>query len=229
MQSFGASWFALALVGWALLGCSGCATTSEMATWWPWYEPDQTADLAKYGPISRQKIERLEEMRKVRTPGSQEDLQLAEEIFAETDPLVRLHIVRTLEQYRTPTADAALYAALKDNDVDVRTEACKAWGRRGGPDASRVLGEALASDTSVDVRIAAAKALGEMKDPQAVPHLAVALEDPDPALQYRAVEAMRLATGKDLGNDANRWREYAKNPNPNVEEESIADKIRRLY
>ena len=102
-------------------------------------------------------------------------------------------------------------------------------GKRGGPDASRVLAEALSGDTSVDVRIAATQALGEMRDPQAVPLLAVALEDPDPALQFRAVQAMRLASGKDLGNDVNLWRQYAKNPDPNAREESVADKLRRMF
>ena len=71
--------------------------------------------------------------------------------------------------------------------------------------------------------------LGEMRDPQAVPLLTVALEDPDPALQFRGVEAMRLATGKDLGNDVNRWREYAQNPDPNASEESVAGKLRRMF
>jgi HEAT repeat protein len=228
MQSIRAQCCAL-VAGLSMLGSAGCASTQQLATWWPWYEPDQTADLAQYGPISRQKIESLKELQKPRTPGANEDSLLADQVQHESDPLVRLHIVRALAQYQTPTADAALYAALKDNDVDVRIEACNAWGRRGGPDASRVLGEALAGDTSVDVRIAAAKALGEMRDPQAVPLLAVALEDPDPALQFRAVEAMRLASGKDLGNDVNRWREFAKNPDMNAPNESLARRLGRLF
>jgi HEAT repeat protein len=107
--------------------------------------------------------------------------------------------------------------------------ACEALGELGGPESGRLLGQALSHDTSVDVRIAATKALGEMNDPQAVPILAVALEDPDPALQFSGVEAMRMATGKDLGNDVNRWREFAKNPDPNVPEERLADKLRRAF
>jgi HEAT repeat protein len=228
MQSIPAKCCAL-VVGLSMLGSTGCASTPQLAPWWPWSEPDQTAELAQYGPISRQKIESLKELQKAPTPGAIEDTRLADQMQHETDPLVRLHIVRTLAHYETPTADAALYAALKDNDVDVRIEACKAWGRRAGPDAGRVLGETLAGDTSVDVRIAAAKALGEMRDPQAVPLLAVALEDPDPALQFRAVEAMRLASGKDLGNDVNRWREFAKNPDMNAPEESLARRLGRLF
>jgi HEAT repeat protein len=216
-----------------LTTCGGCAQTPELATWWPWHEPDQTADLAKYGPISRQKIERLEELAKQISDDATEQervtAELAEQIQRESDPLVRMHIVRVLSRCRTPLAAAVLNAGLKDSDTDVRVECCKAWGRRGGVDASRVLGETLASDTSVDVRLAATQALGAMRDPQAVPLLAVALDDPDPALQFRAVQAMRLASGKDLGNDVNQWRQYAKNPDPNAREESVADKLRRLF
>lgn len=212
---------------------SGCASRGELATWWPWYEPDQTADLAKYGPVSRQKVEHLESLREQASAADVAErervaAELAQQIQNETDPYVRIHIIRTLAQYPTPAADAVLYAALKDPDADVRVECCQAWATRGGADAADFLGETLASDTNVDVRIAAAKALGEMGDPRAVPHLAIALEDPDPALQFRAVAAMRNITGEDLGNDVNAWREYAKNPELK-RDESIAGRFRRLF
>jgi HEAT repeat protein len=232
MRSLRAHWFALALFGSASF--SGCANSEKMATWLPWHEPDQTADLAKYGPISRQKIEQLQTLSKQLPAADAAEhervsAELAEQIQHESDPLVRMYIVRTLSRCNTPLAAALLNAGLRDPDTDVRVECCKAWGRRRGPDASRVLGEALASDTNVDVRIAATKALGEMRDPQAVPLLAVALDDPDPALQFRAVQAMRLASGKDLGNDVNRWREFAKNPDANAPDESVAGRLGRMF
>src|SRR5688572_17537477 len=100
MQSISARCCAL-VVGVAMLGSIGCASTPQLATWWPWYEPDQTAELAQYGPISRQKIESLKELQKAHTPPTIEDSRLADQMQHETDPLVRLHIVRTLAQYRT--------------------------------------------------------------------------------------------------------------------------------
>jgi HEAT repeat protein len=206
----------------------GCASTNEMATWWPWHQPDQSADLARYGPVSWQKIEQLKELRKLESAAIDESA-LAGQFRSETDPLVRLEIVRTLAHVPTPTAGAVIAAALQDPDVDVRVTACQEIGKIGGEQASRLLGETLAGDTSVDVRIAATKALGQMRDPQAVPLLVVALEDPDPALQLRGMEAMRLASGKDLGNDVNRWREYALRPDPDAPEESLAAKMRRLF
>lgn len=227
MRNFRASWYVLALLVSAL--CYGCASTEELATWWPWYVPDQSADLAKYGPISRQKIEQLQELRELGTPPADLHTSLADQLGRETDPMVRLEVVRTLAAYPSEQSRVIIAAALKDPDVDVRVTACEALGKLGGPESGRLLGQALAHDTSVDVRIAATKALGAMQDPQAVPVLAVALEDPDPALQFSGVEAMRMATGKDLGNDVNRWRQYAKNPDPNAAEERLADKMRRAF
>lgn len=220
-------WFVLALVMSALF--SGCASTEEMATWWPWYEPDQTADLAKYGPISRQKIEQLQSLRENPTPPADLHTSLAEQLQRESDPMVRLELVRTLAAFPSDQSQMLIAAALQDPDVDVRVTACQALGNLGGAEASRLLGATLAADASVDVRIAATKALGKMHDPQAVPLLTVALEDPDPALQFSGVEAMRLATGKDLGNDVNRWRQYAQNPDPNAAEKRLADKVRRAF
>ena len=227
MQNSRALWYVLALLVSTL--SYGCASTDELATWWPWYEPDQTADLAKYGPISRQKIEQLQELRESDTPPANLHTSLGEQLQRETDPMVRLEILRTLAAFPSDPSRMLIAAALKDPDIDVRVTACEALGALGGADSGRLLGQAVAHDTSVDVRIAATKALGQMNDPQAVPLLAVALEDPDPALQFSGVEAMRLATGKDLGNDVNRWRQFARNPDPNVTEERLADKVRRAF
>jgi HEAT repeat protein len=137
--------------------------------------------------------------------------------------------VRTLAAFPSDESRAIIAGALQDPDVDVRVTACQALGRLGGPESGRLLGLALAHDKSVDVRIAATKSLGEMGDPQAAPLLAVALEDPDPALQYSGIAAMRMATGVDLGNDVNRWRQYVQNSDPNLAEERLADKLRRPF
>jgi HEAT repeat protein len=209
----------------ALFAC-GCASTDELYSWWPWYEPDQTADLQKYGPISRQKIDHLRDLRHSLSDESMADI--AQQIQQERDPSVRLEMVRTLASHSSPQARALVAAALKDADPDVRVAACEELGKVGGEESARLLAEALASDTNVDVRIAATEALGEMRDPRAVPLIAVALEDQDPALQLRGMEAMRLASGKNLGKDVNQWRQYAKNPDIEAREESIADRFGRL-
>jgi hypothetical protein len=60
-----------------------------------------------------------------------------------------------------------------------------------------------------------------------VPALGVALEDPDPAMQYRAVNSLRAISGRDLGNDVQQWRLYVKGQLP--EEPTFAERLRRLF
>jgi hypothetical protein len=59
--------------------------------------------------------------------------------------------------------------------------------------------------------------------------LAKALEDPDPAVQYRAVGALKKVSGRDLGDDVNKWREWAADPDGSSAEWSIAEGFRQLF
>ena len=72
-------------------------------------------------------------------------------------------------------------------------------------------------------------ALGECRDESAIPVLARALEDSDPAVQYRAVAALKTVSGRDLGNDVNRWREWAADPEGSSAEWSIAETLRKVF
>lgn len=145
-------------------------------------------------------------------PGERERIaqQVAAALPMEPDPLIRIEMVRTLGACSGAAAEAALRQAAKDPDADVRVAACRAWARLKGPSASEVLRERLASDTDIDVRLAAAEGLGELRDPASLAALGTVLEDPDPALQYRAVASLRKVAPVDLGNDVDRWRQYVK-------------------
>ena len=68
----------------------------------------------------------------------------------------------------------------------------------------------LNGDVDQDVRLAAARALGQTHEQVAITALASALEDKSVAMQRRAVLSLQQITAQDLGNDVNKWREYAK-------------------
>ncbi len=129
-------------------------------------------------------------------------------------PLLRAAAVDALAELAVPEADSGLALALKDKDPTVRIAACRAWAQHGGKQAIEHLAEMLGSDTNLDVRLAAAKALGRFKDPTAYEALGLALDDSDPALQYRAVESLKEASGRDFGNDLDAWRRLARGENP---------------
>jgi HEAT repeat protein len=178
--------------------------------------------------------EQIEGLRKMaqaaakKSPQQQEETSklLAAAIQKESDPLIRAEIVHTMGFFSTATAVAVIRAALKDPDANVRITACEALGKTKGPVAVAGLAETLKSDLDKDVRLAAARALGETKDPAARDALGVALDDPDPAMQYRAVMSLRLVTGQNFGNDVARWRAYVKGePPPPAKPVSIANRL----
>jgi HEAT repeat protein len=178
--------------------------------------------------------EQIEGLRKMgeaaakKSPQEQEESSkmLAAAIQKESDPLLRSEIIHTLGYFATATATAVCRAGLKDPDANVRISACEALGRKKGPVAVQGLAETLKSDLDKDVRLAAARALGETKDPAAREALGVALDDPDPAMQYRAVVSLRLVTGQNFGNDVARWKAYAKGePPPPAKPVSIANRL----
>ncbi|MFV2067543.1 MAG: HEAT repeat domain-containing protein, partial [Pirellulales bacterium] len=147
----------------------------------------------------------------------------------ETDPLVRERIIHTLAELNTPAAAALLRAGLNDADPDVRIACCKGVGGHRDTESLTALTEVLRHDEDIDVRLAATRTLGAFRDPAAVSAMAIALEDRDPALQYRAVQSLRQMTGLDYGNDVTRWLEIAQRgelpPHPPV---SVVERLRRL-
>lgn len=200
---------------------------------WP-FGSDETADLAKYGPVAVQRIDEIQAQAKKAAQadaGQQEAFtaDLARRMQQETNCTVRMAIISVLTKFNTASANAVLYAGLKDPEPDVRVACCEAWGKRPGPDATRILSETLSSDTDHDVRMAAVKALSSAGDKEAVKALGIALEDPDPSMQYVAVASLRNVTGQNLGSDVNAWREMAKRDDPPVRSKTVAQRLRGLF
>jgi HEAT repeat protein len=154
---------------------------------------------------------------------------LAESIRGEEDPAIRAEIVRTLAAYPGEASDGVLRSAVKDPDMGVRVAACEVWGRRGNAEAVALLSGALDADPDTDVRLAAARALGQSNSPEAVAVLGQALDDRDPAIQYRSMLSLEQATGKDLGGNVGRWRQYVAAGLPESgEPPSLAERLHGL-
>ena len=221
---FATAWLLAAVLP-AVVGCSG---------WLPWTASDKAAKNAElYGPTANQRIKQLEaEAKEATAAGSSQSVdftrKLTEQMLAEHDARVRCEIVAIAGDFDTASALAICKGALQDPDERVRTRACEVWRKRGGPEAVQLLANRYRADRELDVRLRAIRMLGEMENEGAIPVLAEALEDPDPAVQYRAVAALKQVSGRDLGNDVNAWREWAANPG-DVEPWSIAEAWRKLF
>jgi HEAT repeat protein len=156
--------------------------------------------------------------------------ELAGWIDRENDPVVRMAVFESLAELRGSSAAEAIRAGLEDDDSRVRIECCHAIGKRGEVENVAALAEVIHKDDQIDVRLAAVSALSHYKQPQAVSAMVRALEDEDPALQFRAVESLRQMTGVDLGNDVNRWIQFARGETPSpTPTPSLAERFRSLW
>lgn len=211
------------LPAWAatiVAACPGCSTTQARPEWarkitfWDKEDVDPRGTLAPYKRIEAMRAVAKKVPKMSPAEQQQQAVQLAEAYRNESDTLVRMQILRTIAMCASPAAGETLQLGLKDSERDVRMTACDAWGVHGGPQALPLLGNILRTDPSMDVRLAAARSIGKVGGPEAVNILAPALEDPNPAMQYRAVQSLRAATGKDFGDDANAWREFVRGGSP---------------
>lgn len=224
-------WIAAA---WVLVAVT-CVPLAGCKAWKKLTSSEKTlAEERKYGPTADQRIEEIAaDAKKAKAGGHAEEVeftrQLAEQILDEHDARVRCVILDTVAEFETPAAKAICTGALEDPDERVRMAACTAWRKRGGSEAVEHLGTRYRADREIDVRLRALRELGELGDSEAVPVLAKALEDPDPAVQYRAVGALKNVSGRDLGDDVNAWREWAADPAGSAAEWSLAEEFRKLF
>ena len=210
---------------------SGCMGDPIYRLW----HRKQWIDDENYGATMYSRLEELSSVRKRADDMSQaEQAEVARDLITalqnDLSPVYRGQVVRTLSLLTNPVASEGLQLALQDEDPDVRVEACKAWSRRGGPDAVPTLSRVVSTDTNLDVRVAATRELGNFKGPVAVSALGVALDDADPALQYRAVQSLKSVTDKDFGNNVPAWRQYVHEGTvPPGAERSVAERFRDLF
>lgn len=197
----------LLIAGFSAALC-GCA---EQRPWRPF------ASLSREKPSVKTPADRIEELvdlseRADQLPPAEQERycqEMATELAQSNDPLLRAAIIRAVARFPTTTAGVLLDRGLADSDQDVRVAACEGWTIRGGAEAVAKLAELLNSDTDLDVRLAAARGLGEIGDPTAQTALALALDDPNPAMQHRAVQSLRAVTGKELPSVA-AWQDYLR-------------------
>lgn len=208
-------------------GCAG---------WAPWKDPKEAAKLAEqYGRTAKQRIAEVEKgASEAKKQGKEREEafagELAGAILGEHDPRVRASIVEVAAGLEAVAAGAICEGALQDPDARVRMAACDAWAKRGGDRGVQLVADRCRNESDVDVRLRAIRTLGEMKNAAAIPALAVALEDPDPAVQYRAVASLKSVSGRDLGDDVNAWRAWAAaDPAERDKSWSIAETFRKIF
>jgi HEAT repeat protein len=202
MRRHGSPLAPLSILGLLALSAVGC-------TLWPFRDRERVAVItpAMRAASIREMGPRADESTEAEQLAMCEEL--AQQIRTEPDPIVRRAIQETIAEFDVPLASAVLLAGLNDEDRDVRTACCRLLGVRQDPAAIGPLSRLVGAEPEAEVRMAAIDALGQFHGPAAVQGLAAAIKDRDPALQFAGVQAMKRASGEDLGNDVEAWREYA--------------------
>ncbi len=213
-------------------------TTWAGCSFWPFAAEERTSIIT---PTMRAST-----IREMGARGQQADIdeqqritdQLAQQIRTEPDPLVRLAIQETVAQFDTALAQMILLAGLDDTDRDVRIVCCRKLGERAAMADSHAgqqkvvaqLRHVLEQDKEVDVRFAAVDALGQIQTTGSVQALAISLHDRNPAMQYAGVEALKRASGQNLGNQVEAWRQFAEGENPQIRPAtSIAQRVKDMF
>ncbi|MGD9647263.1 MAG: HEAT repeat domain-containing protein [Pirellulales bacterium] len=212
-------------------GCAGNKFKYTTTGKWPPFREKTPEELMA---TAEDRIDQMRELAKKipKAPAAEQEQfarKIATDLAAEQSPFVRREMYLALGGVQTLTANSLLYAGLQDPDETIRIACCEAWGQHGGADAAKVLGETLSSETNLDVRLAAARALGKAKDNGGVPSLGVALEDPNPAVQRRAMESLEEITGENYGNVVDAWRTFVQGGTPQPREETIVSRLKRMF
>jgi HEAT repeats len=220
------------LLGTVAGGCAG-GPFDDVAEWNPYYRSAWERDELA-GPTFHTKLKELRALRRNPTGLSPEEQQqmiptLAGIVSDSTNAVLRAEATLTLAEFATAEVIPTLQLAMDDPDADVRAAACKAWGRRGGPEAIGLLSKAVRNDSDLDVRLVATTELAKFQEQQSLESLAIALNDKDPALQHRAVQSLKSVSGQDYGNNIPAWRDFVEGRSPALPEPpTIADRIRSM-
>ncbi|MCS7305393.1 MAG: HEAT repeat domain-containing protein [Thermoguttaceae bacterium] len=225
------------LVGlWGLLGLAGCEALdlTDPGRFWP-FQKESFTDQVPGVSTPKERREALKRLcERANRAGPEEHQRIADGLAQayrqEEDPALRAEIVRTLGRFPTPTTLQMLRQAVTDPDAEVRIAACEALSSLGGPEAVELLAGLVQGETDQDVRLAAVRALGKTGDERAKEALRYALTHGDPALQRRAMLALKELTGQDFGGDAKKWREYLEGGQPQPQRRLwIADRLQQLW
>jgi HEAT repeat protein len=222
----------LSLWGLCLAACCFCGCAGSPVN--GLFYSGQWKEDEKFGPTFHTRLQELSSIRADAERLSEAEQarvaqQLNQALAEDPSPLYRAEVVRVLGTLSTPTAAEGLRRAIQDDDASVRIAACQAWTNRGDQEALQVLGQVVGSDTELDVRMAATRGLANFNDPAAVSALGLALDDPNPALQHRAVQSLKEVTGEDFGNSVPDWRNFVRGEPVRRPEPSIAERLRSLF
>lgn len=124
---------------------------------------------------------------------------------SDPSPEMRRLCVLTAAKVATPDALTLIETGLKDDNLIVQMQACKALGDRNEPRAAQILATTIGSTSELDVKHAAIEAIAQHDGKTAVNSLRLVLDDLNPATTDLAINSLRTVTNEDYGTDPAEW------------------------
>jgi hypothetical protein len=225
---------------------SGCAVENEQLAKLPLFSAKTDNIPGLVSPHQRKKDIREKGAKGATAHDSEKEIlvaQLVHEYQTSPDPNMRREAVDALAKIPHPQRDQYLREILKDENPFVRLSALEALGKTySGPvdELVSLLIETMKADPDKDIRSTSVRILGDRcpKDSANELHRNTVLElgnllyDKVPAIQYEAMQSLGRITGKNYGNDINRWLQltrYMKGEVPELPpERTFAEKMPRI-
>ncbi|MDR0608570.1 MAG: HEAT repeat domain-containing protein [Planctomycetaceae bacterium] len=244
-------YFLLLFSGMILFTTSGCAVDNEFIAKLPLFEAKSDKIPGLEPPQQRQKQIQLKGRKGASVSDAEKEIlvaQLMVEYRTSPDPNMRREAVDAMAKIPHPKRDQYMKEILTDSDPFVRLSALEALGKTYNgtrKELALLLIETSKRDTDKDIRLAAIRLLAhsfpkqpERKNVVKIPDeietmivqvLGEALYDKVPAVRYEAMQSLHKITGKDYGNDINRWIQYVQYQKGEAEtlpnERSFAEKL----
>ena len=243
---------ALSFGGVAILLLSGCAAVENPhLAKLPFFDAKSDIVPGLDSPHLRKKIIQEKGKKGATAPHEEREIlvaQLMYEYKTSPDPNMRQEAVDALAKIPHPDRDRFLQEILHDDSPFVRISALEAMGKTyssGLSELTVLLIDRAKLDSDRDVRLTAVRILGNVSPnhkkesklsqeelrlrESVILELGNLLQDKVPAVRYSAMQSLHTITGKDYGNNVERWTQYVryiKNEVPDLPpQRSIAEKI----
>ena len=130
--------------------------------------------------------------------------------FIQNEKIIQLRVdaLYALGEINNQPAEKLITQSLQDPEAEVRIAAVNSLALRRTPSAGQELVRVIRSDTDKDVRATAIRNLENYPGEASVDALAQVLNEPEPALQYSAMNSLDSITGSDIGINVPRWKEW---------------------
>jgi HEAT repeat protein len=234
-----------------MLITTGCAVDNEFLAKMPLFEARSDKIPGLDPPYERKKQIRLKGEKGATAPDAEKEVivaQLIVEYQTSPDPNMRREAVDALAKIPYSKRDQFMKEILKDDVPFVRLSAMEALDKTFNgqkEELAEVLIDHLKTDADKDVRLAAVRVLGNITaankkgEPASeglrnhiLNTLGDALYDKVPAIRYESMQSLHKITGKDYGNDINRWIQYVRYTKGEISdvpaERSFSEKMPKL-